>query len=319
MSTFVFPLFLVILGIALLYFGGELLVNHAIALARRFGVSSMVIGLTVVAFATSAPELAAAMTANLLGSPDIAIGNAVGSNIANVGLILGFSAMFFTLPAARRFVRREVAFMVFVTAVTFPILATGRVIGRLEGLVLFALLIVFLRTLIRDPASVQHYEDDPSDGPLPPAWKSWLGVAIGVGLLVGGADALVEGASTLAREAGVPERVIGLTLVALGTSLPELAAGFVAGKKGEADLVMGNIVGSNIFNLLCILGLTAVVKPIDVAPAVLAVDFWMMLGISVLLMTFLFWRKRLTRVEGAVLLVAYLGYTVFLFLGDRSF
>ena len=317
--TILFPLFLVVLGIVLLYFGGELLVNHAIHLARRFGVSSMVIGLTVVAFATSAPELAAAMTANLLGSPDIAIGNAVGSNIANVGLILGFSALFFTLPAARRFVRREVAFMVFVTAMMYPILATSLSIGRLEGLFLFALLIIFLRTLIRDPASAQHYDEDPDHGPLPPAWKSWLFVAVGVGLLVGGADALVEGASDLALQAGVPERIIGLTLVALGTSLPELAAGFVAGKKGEADLVMGNIVGSNIFNLLCILGLTALAKPIDVAPAVLTIDFWMMLGVSVLLMIFLFWRKRLTRIEGAVLLTAYVAYTVFLFLGDRAF
>ena len=317
MSTFFFPTFLVILGIALLYFGGDLLVNHAIALAKRFGVSSMVIGLTVVAFATSAPELAAAMTANLLGSPDIAIGNAIGSHIANVGLILGFSAMFFTLPAARRFVRREVAFMVFVSAIMYPILATGLVIGPIEGLFLFSLLIVFLWTLIRDPASAQHY-DAPGDDPLPPMWKSWLGVAIGVALLVGGADALVEGASTLAREAGVPERVIGLTLVALGTSLPELAAGFVAGKKGEADLVMGNIVGSNIFNLLCILGVTAFVSPIAVAPAVLTIDFWMMFGISILLMIFLFWRKRLTRIEGGVLLVAYVAYTAFLFLGDRS-
>ncbi|MDA8019617.1 MAG: calcium/sodium antiporter [Thermoanaerobaculia bacterium] len=318
MSTFVFPVFLVVLGIALLYFGGELLVNHAIALARRFGVSSMVIGLTVVAFATSAPELAAAMTANLLGSPDIAVGNAVGSNIANVGLILGFSALFFTLPAAPRFVRREVAFMVLVSAVMYPIFATRLLIGRLEGLFLFALLIMFLRTLIRDPASAQSYEEADEE-PLTPAWKSWLGVGIGIALLVGGADALVEGASTLAREAGVPERVIGLTLVALGTSLPELAAGFVAGKKGEADLVMGNIVGSNIFNLLCILGLTATVSPISVAPAILTLDIWVMLGSSVLLMIFLFWRKRLTRVEGGVLLAGYVAYTVFLFVGDRSF
>lgn len=313
----IFSLFLVVLGIGLLYFGGELLVNHAIALARRFGVSSMVIGLTVVAFATSAPELAAAMAANLRGSPDIALGNAIGSNIANIGLILGFSALFFTLPAARRFVRREVAFMVLVTALMFPILLTGRQIGRIEGLFLLGLLAWFLRTLIRDPESAEEHEIIEGDVEVP-LWKSSLGVAFGVALLVGGADALVHGASELARQAGVPERVIGLTLVALGTSLPELAAGFVAGKKGEADLVMGNIVGSNIFNLLCILGLTAVVSPIAVAPAVLTIDFWMMLGVSLLLTAFLFWRKRLTRVEGAVLLVTYVAYTAFLFTGERA-
>lgn len=309
------PVLLVLLGVGLLYWGGETLVSGSIALARHFGLSSMVIGLTVVAFATSAPELAAAMTANLLDAPDIATGNAVGSNIANVGLILGGSALFFALPATGRFVRRELAFMLVVTVVSYPIMLRGLEINRIEGLILVALLVFFLYTLIKDPSSQVVYEVD-DDVPELPLWRSGLAVAFGVALLVGGANALVHGATEIALALGVPERVIGLTLVALGTSLPELAASLAAGRKNEADLVMGNIVGSNIFNLLCILGLTAAVSPIRVAPQVVGLDFWVMLGFSLLLMTFLYTRGRLRRLEGAVLLALYLAYTVFLYVWD---
>lgn len=309
------PVLLVLLGIGLLYWGGETLVTGSIALARHFGLSSMVIGLTVVAFATSAPELAAAMTANLLGAPDIATGNAVGSNIANVGLILGGAALFFTLPATGRFVRRELAFMVLVTVVTYPIMLRGLEINRIEGLILVLLLVFFLYTLIKDPSSQVVYEVDDEVREMPP-WRSALAVAFGVALLVGGANALVHGATEIALALGVPERVIGLTLVALGTSLPELAASLAAGRKGEADLVMGNIVGSNIFNLLCILGVTALVAPIRVAPQVVGLDFWVMLGLSLLLIAFLHWRGRLSRIEGGVLLVIYVVYIVYLYVAD---
>lgn len=306
-----FDLLLIALGVAGLYFGGEVLVTNAKRLAHHFGMSPMAIGLTVVAFATSAPELAAAMTANLRGSPDLAVGNAVGSNIANVGLILGLTALFFVLPAAPRFVRRELAFMIVVSVLMYPILLTESVIGRLEGLVLFALLVLFLWTLLRDPGHQHQYEEeDIEDVPL---WRSSLGVAIGIALLVIGAQLLVIGASEIARALGVSERVIGLTLVAIGTSLPELAASLVAGRRGEVDLVMGNLVGSNIFNMLCILGLTALVEPLAVAPGVLTLDYWVMLGTSLLLMVFLLTSKRLTRLEGGVLLFIYVGYSMFLF------
>lgn len=304
---------LVAVGIALLYFGGELLVENAKKLAFHFGMSPMAIGLTVVAFATSAPELAAALTANLRGVPDLAVGNAVGSNIANIGLILGATALFYVLPATARFLRRELAFMLVVTVVMYPIFLTDLVIGRFEGVVLVGLLVAFVYFLLRDPEHQQVYaETDLSDAPV---WRSSLGVVAGVALLVGGAHFLVEGATTIAQALGVPDRVIGLTVVAIGTSLPELAAGLVAGKKGEVDIVMGNIVGSNIFNMLCILGLTAIIAPIDVARQVVTLDFWVMLGTSLLLLLFLAFTKRLSRGEGGLLLVLYVAYSIWLYVG----
>ncbi|MEM8994794.1 MAG: calcium/sodium antiporter [Acidobacteriota bacterium] len=302
---------LIAVGIAGLYFGGEVLVTNAKRLAHFFGMSPMAIGLTVVAFATSAPELAAAITANLRGSQDLAVGNAVGSNIANVGLILGVTAIFFVLPAATRFIKRELAFMVVVSVMIYPVLLTGAVIGRLEGLGLFLLLVLFLWRLLNDPDHQQDYAEDSIENV--PLWRSALGVTFGILLLVGGAQMLVIGATDIALQIGISERVIGLTLVAIGTSLPELAASLAAGRRGEVDMVMGNVVGSNIFNLLCILGLTALVEPLAVATGVLQLDYWMMLGTSVLLVVFLLTSRKLRRIEGSVLLLIYLGYTVFLF------
>ena len=304
-------IFLVILGIVLLFGGGEVLVDNAKKLAFSFGMSPMAVGLTVVAFATSAPELAAALTANLKGSPDLAVGNAVGSNIANVGLILGTTALFFTLPATTRFISRELAFMLVVTLICYPLMLSGLTIGRVEGAAMFLVLVLFIWFLLRDPDH-QTDEDEADDGT--PIWKSTLGVLIGVGLLVGGAQALVIGASEIARGFGISERIIGLTVIAIGTSLPELAASLVAGRKGETDIIMGNIIGSNIFNLLCILGLTALAAPLQVAEDVMRLDYWMMLGTSLLLLVFLGLTRRLTHIEGFILLTAYVGYSVYLFM-----
>ena len=304
--------FLVLVGIALLYFGGELLVDNSIRLARAFGVSSLVIGLTVVAFATSAPELAATLTAAFRGAPEMAIGNVLGSNIANLGLILGTAAIVFPLTTTIRFIRREVAFMVLVTILVYPLMATGLYLSRLDGILLVILLGLFIVTQMRETST----EEDPGgdDDPSPqPVWKSLMLVAVGVGLLVGGASALVEGSSNIARALGVSDRVIGLTLVALGTSLPELAAAIAAARRQEGDLVLGNVIGSNIFNLLCILGLTSIVHPISVTQKALALDFWAVLAISILVLLALIYQRRLVRIEGAILLAFYLGYSIYLF------
>ena len=306
-----FSVFLILLGIALLYIGGEFLVSNAIHLAQALGVSSMVIGLTVVAFATSAPELAATLTAALEGSPDMAVGNAFGSNVANLGLILGTAALLFPMKAGSRFVRREVLFMVAITVAIYPVMWSGALLSRLEGFGLLALLFAFLYVLIRDPESQQAAED------LPEQTRSYalaiLGVIVGIALLTGGAKALVAGASDIARRFQISELVIGLTVLALGTSLPELAASVVAARKRESDLVLGNIVGSNIFNLLCILGVTAMVRPIPVAPDALGLNYLVMLGITLLVLGMLYVRKGLARPEGVVLLSVYLVYTAFLF------
>ncbi|HEX9735261.1 MAG TPA: calcium/sodium antiporter [Thermoanaerobaculia bacterium] len=306
---------LLFLGVGLLYAGGDLLVDNSIRLAKRFNVSNMVVGLTVVAFGTSCPELAASMAAALSGSPDIAIGNVFGSNVANLGLILGLSALILPFTVTAAFLRREVAFMVFATLLVYPLMVGGR-LGRLEGLVLFLLLLGFVYVLLRHPGAEDEHMVAASDldAKTPrPIWLASLGVLVGVGLLVAGAKALVSGAVTIATAMGVSERVVGFTVVALGTSLPELAASVVAARRGEGDIVMGNLVGSNIFNLLCILGLTALVVPIPVSPASMGVDFGMMLGTAVLLAVFLAWNRRLSRLEGAVLVLVYLGCTWFLY------
>ncbi len=307
-----FSIFLVVVGVALLYFGGEVLVDNSTRMAKSFGVSTLVIGLTVVAFATSAPELAATLTAALKGAPDIAVGNVFGSNVANLGLILGVSALIFPLHATIRFIRREVAFMVFVTLLVYPLMVNQH-LGWLEGLVLVVMLGVFLWTQIREGGRDRVTAREPAAEGERPVWLSALGVALGVALLVAGAQALVEGASDIARALGVSDRVIGLTLVALGTSLPELAAAVSAARRHEGDLVLGNVIGSNIFNLLCILGITAMVHPISIAPQALALDYWVMLAISAGVLLALATQRRLVRVEGALLLAFYLGYMVFLY------
>ena len=297
------------LGVALLYFGGDLLVKNAVRLAARLGVSSLVVGLTVVAFGTSAPELAATLVANLQNLPELALGNVVGSNIANIGLILGLTALLYPLQSEPSFVRREVPVMVGVSTLLVPVLWDG-VVGRLEGALLLVVLGVYLVYLLRaQPDAVEVAEPENRV----PLWRSLLLVALGVGLLVVGARLLVVGAAAIARAFGVPEAVIGLTLVAFGTSLPELASSAVAALRKETDIILGNIVGSNIFNVLAVLGVTALAEPIKEPFANVAPDLGVMLAFSLAVLPMMFRRSRLGRVGGGVLLLSYLAYIVYLF------
>lgn len=308
----------VAIGIGLLWAGGEALVAASARLAVRLGMRQVIIGLTVVAFATSAPELAATITAALRGSPDLAIGNAFGSNVANLGLILGISTLLHSLTVEGSFLRREMAYLVVATIAVFPLMLGELTLGRVEGAALFALLVFFLWRWITDPESQEHplsvdlpvTDGKPEETSLA---RLVVGIVAGGALLVGGAQVLVWGAIRIAETFHVPERVIGLTLVAIGTSLPELAASVVAARRDEGDLILGNLVGSNIFNLLCILGLTALIHPIEVSPEALRLDYWMMLGITLLILGMLVYRRRLSRLQGGVLLVLYAIYTVVLF------
>jgi cation:H+ antiporter len=310
---------LIAAGVALLYAGGELLVGGATALARRFGVSPMVVGLTVVAFGTSSPEMAATLVAALRGAPEVALGNVLGSNVANLGLILGASALLYPLTAELRFIFREIPFMVLAGALMFP-LGWNAVYGRGDGVFLLALLALYLAVLVvesrRDAGRrVQaEFGGEFGDKALRPVWLSLLMVAAGIALLTGGAHVLVEGAVGVARLFGVPEKVVGISLVALGTSLPELAACLVAAARKEADIVLGNLVGSNVFNVLGILGTTALVHPLPVALDAITIDFAVMMAFSLLLLPLLGLRKRIARPEGALLVAGYVGYIVFLYL-----
>ncbi len=293
-------------GVVLLYFGGEGLVRGASGLARRFGLSPLVIGLTVVAFGTSSPELAASLMAAFQGSPDVALGNVLGSNIANVGLILGFSAFLRPMSAAAGMLRREVPFMILVGVLLIPLALNGRY-GRGDGFFLLALFGLFLLVLLKGSGAKRETPQE-SGG------KS-LGVQIGlvvggVLLLVFGADQLVTGAVALARAWNLPEQVIGLTMVAVGTSLPELAASIVAVRHGEGEIVFGNVIGSNIFNVLLVLGSTTVVHPIPVDLGQFLRDLVVGAGFSSLVIPLLFLRipLHLGRFEGALMLGGYLVY-----------
>lgn len=308
-------LLLIAVGIALLYVGGELLVRFAVRLAALLRLSPLVIGLTVVAFGTSAPELAASVSAALQGSSAIAISNIIGSNSANIGLILGLCALLQPIRATANFLRREFPFMLGAALVTAPLLGDG-VIGRRDGLLLVGLLAGYLWVLLR-PGEPPEVEAEFAQG-LPAARGSLLvslaGIIAGLVLLVIGARALIAGASALARELGVSEQVIGLTLVAVGTSLPELASSVIAAIRRQADVALGNVIGSNIFNVLGILGASALVEPLALPFAALQRDWLVMVGFTLILAPFVLSGHRLARGEGGVLLALYGGYVAWLYL-----
>lgn len=307
---------LILLGIALLYFGGELLVANSVKLAAAWGLSPLTIGLTVVAFGTSSPELAASLAAAFRDSAAIAVGAIVGSNISNIGLILGSSALIFAIPVERRFNSREMPFMILTSALILPVFYSG-VMSRIEGVVFLALIGGYIWYVLKvsnqAPPPVELDLEELENQPLTPVWLSLAGASLGIVMLTGGAHSLVSGAETIARVIGIPEKVIGLTLVAFGTSLPELASCLVAALRKEGGIILGNIVGSNIFNVLCILGATALCKPLVLPLDTFIFDYFVMMAFSLLLLPFLMTGSSLRRIEGGVLFVAYIAYIVYLY------
>jgi cation:H+ antiporter len=303
-------------GIVLLYFGGETLVKNAVVLARSWGISTMVVGLTVVAFGTSSPELAASLAAALSSSPAIAIGNVVGSNILNVLLILGFTALIAPIRAQAQFIKREVPIMIGAVLLLFALLAFDQQVSRWEGLISVVLLGLYIWFLYRsssgEGALVQQEYDREYGKAAKANWKAYAGVALGLVFLGVGARILTIGAVGLARAFALPEVVIGLTIVALGTSLPEMAASISAALRREPDIALGNVVGSNIFNILGILGLTALVQPVGLPWEDIQRDMWVMLLASLLLWPFLVTGARLGRREGGVFLGLYVLYVALL-------
>ena len=291
-------------GLVGLLFGGEALVRGSVGIARRLAIAPLLIGLTVVGFGTSTPELLVSVDAALRGVPDIAIGNIVGSNIANILLIVGLSALVWPIRVLGGTLRRDTGVMMAAALVLIPVFWLGA-IGRLSGAVLVAGLIAYLVWAYLRPGAGKA-EDDPS--PMVPLWQSALWVAVGLVALMLGARFLVDGAVSIARGYGVSEAFIGLTIVAVGTSLPELATSLIAALRRQSEIAIGNIVGSNIFNVFGILGVTAVIAPIPVAPRFLTFDLPVMIAVSLVLTGLLLTRPVIGRGVGVALLAGYAAY-----------
>jgi cation:H+ antiporter len=306
----------IVLGLVGLLVGGNGLVRSATRLAASFGVSPLVIGLTVVAIGTSMPELVVSVSAALQGSSDISIGNVVGSNIANIGLILGLAGLITPLVINTMLIKREIPVMIAVSVIAL-LMALDGTMGLVEGVVLLAGYVIFTFVLYRfspsaaaDPELTVEIQKLSSADKPPRRVVTAFWLLVWLGVLIAGAQFTVSGAVDIARFLGVSELVIGLTLVAVGTSLPEIVTSVIASIRGESDLAAGNVVGSNIANILVILGTTAIIRPIGVSSDVLTYDFPIMLVFSVLLLPFVLDRK-LQRWQAAILLLAYVGYIIF--------
>lgn len=311
---------LVTAGLILLILGGEALVRGASTLASKAGISPLVIGLVVVSAATSAPEFAVTVGAVLNGEPDLAVGNVVGSNIVNVLFILGASALVAPLIIKRQLVRFDIPFMLVLSVVVLLLSLDGNV-GLLDGLLLFmALAAHTVASIVLGRREKNATESLPLNSKPVSLWLALILLAVGIGLLVLGAQSLVAGAVSIATNLGVSSLVIGLTVVAVGTSLPELATSIVAIRKGETDMAVGNIVGSNIFNIGMVLGLPAMLfgSGIPVAQSVIAIDMPLMIAAAVALLPMAFTGLVLARWEGLLFVSMYVAYTLYLVLASTE-
>lgn len=318
-STIIMTLVLFIAGLALLVVGAEILVRGASKLASAVGISPLVVGLTVVAFGTSAPEFAVSLKAAASGQGALALGNVIGSNVFNVLFILGVSALIAPLVVSRQLIRLDVPLMIGVSCAAVGLAWDGR-FSHLDGLLLFTGLLVYTAFLIYWGRKARGAKNAPVESQEKETRSSWLwNVAFIVGglvLLVVGSRWLVDSAVELARSLGLSELVIGLTLIAAGTSLPEVVTSIVASLRGARDIAVGNVVGSNLFNLLGVLGLTALVSPegVAVAPGVLSFDLPVMIAVAFVCLPIFFTGGVISRWEGGLLLAYYVAYTTYLIL-----
>ncbi len=311
-------------GVVALFIGGHYLVQGATRIALFARISASVVGLTVVAMGTSLPEMAVSVEAAARGSTDLAFGNIIGSSIFNIGAILGITAIVIPVAVKRQTIRIEYPFMLVVAAVVV-LLCRDLKVDRIEGAFLFAALILFTvfvvymsrrdveqdeaQSLERDVKRAAKFKDGKGR-----AWgMSILAVVLGIAALIGGANLVVRGAETIAHSMGVDERIIGLTVVAMGTSLPELATSAVAALQGERDIALANVIGSNVFNLLGVLGATALIFPVPLNPAA-SLDNWVMLGFCVALFPLMYFGRKVSRLDGVLLILGLSIYVAYLIL-----
>lgn len=303
-----------LVGIGLLTAGGEFLIRGSLGISKRVGMSPLLSGLIIVGFGTSMPELAVSVDAALNGQPDIAIGNVVGSNIANILLILGICAAITPLVISPLSLRRD-ALVVIAASFLFILLSLDGSLSLIDAIILLATLFVYLAWAYwtereNSAPSGQVHKAEATEILLVPRSITWSATEIigGLVLLISGSQILLKGAVGIADGLGVSEALIGLTLVAVGTSLPELTISVIAALRKHADVAVGNILGSNIFNVLGILGVSAILQPIEVKGRVVEFDQWVMLGVSLILFLFLLTGRKLSRIEGGIFLVGYFAY-----------
>jgi len=306
---------LIVAGLALLVWGADRFVHGAAATARNLGIAPLLIGLTIVAFATSAPEIMVSVNAAMRGDVDLAIGNAIGSNIANIGLVLGCVALIKPIKLTSATLRREMPALLAVSLLTVSLFLDSY-LSRIDGLVLLTGLVIVMVWLTRlglqssasDPMQADYEAEIPKNVATRVA-IFWL--VVGLIVMLGGAELLVNGAVAVARDLNVSEVVIGVTVVAIGTSLPELTVSLVSALKGEYGLAIGNIVGSNIFNLLAVIGVAAAIQPAALAPSVLSLHIFVMVAFTLVLFSMTYdqdGKNSISRLEGAALLAAFVGY-----------
>lgn len=305
---------LVILGLVLLVVGGEALLRGAVGMATLLKLTPAIIGLTVVAAGTSIPEMAVSVLAAMGNKADISVGNVVGSNIFNIAFIIGICAVFMPIPILGNTIKLEYPVLAIVTLLCLVVAQDGEV-NRLDAILLMIIYIAFtayLVSLVRQQVSAseaaaltEEVKDISANEKKPAWWSSGLLVFVGVLLLAGGAQSTVSGAVELARLMGWSERIIGLTIVSIGTSLPEVVASAVSLYRGRADVSVGNVIGSNLFNILMILGISGFITPLPVQPAILNSDCYWMLGVTLLLFPIIFTGRRISKLEGFILLASY--------------
>ncbi|MBL4607877.1 MAG: calcium/sodium antiporter [Pseudomonadales bacterium] len=317
-----YPVLAVVFGIAALVWSADRFVHGAASMAKNFGISILIIGLTIVALGTSAPEIVISTSASLNGSPQLAIGNAIGSNIANIGLILGITALFGALPIQRQTIREDLPILLVITLVTGGLLYDMK-LDKTDGIILLAMLLAYIYFLVRHKKTTEEDDDDvflveveeEIDHDRLTNGQATFKFVTGLVVLLGSAKLMVWGAQEIALSMGISEAIIGLTLVALGTSLPELAASISSVMKGHHDLAIGNIIGSNIFNLLTVLPMPALIAPSILEQEIFSRDYALMLTLTVLLIALPFLGKRnhITAVKGIFLLSIYAAYYVVLY------
>ena len=302
-----------ILGIALLIAGGEILVKGAVNIAVRARISTLVVGMTIVSFGTSAPELVVSLKAALQGHPDISIGNVLGSNVANLALVLGLTALTSPIRVDRNSIRFDWPMMLLVTILLYLFMLDLE-LERWEGVLLFVILILFSLFLVFESRRYNQrsrVEDEVDETVVKGSvWRDAFYIILGsVGLSLG-SDWLVDGATEVAKNLGVSDLLISSTIVAFGTSTPELITSITAAVRKETDISIGNLIGSNIFNIAAILGITAITIPVSINQAVLSIDFWWVAGITLLVFPFMLNNRKISRVEGGILFIFYLAFVI---------